>query len=267
MSAACSDVFSGAEEGVPPPLSSASSSASGGDGDGDGVVARLDSWLATIPIGRPGPAGATSKRHYDAAPLAAFARRENLEHAPPAEIYRRYTEQQVAYGEACAETERQLMAAEAAAAAQQQQQQMETDNQAPLKEGWLWKQGHVVKNWKRRWFVLWAPAAHAAPHVGYDDSTACLLYYESKEESEQAASKFKGCIPLLPHHFEVLNEQGTAPYRGEDALTLALDLAQLVREGCIAVFAHEGWGEGELMQRGGAVACCCPRRGAGAHAT
>jgi hypothetical protein len=126
MSAACSDVFSGAEEGVPPPLSSASSSASGGDGDGDGVVARLDSWLATIPIGRPGPAGATSKRHYDAAPLAAFARRENLEHAPPAEIYRRYTEQQVAYGEACAETERQLMAAEAAAAAQQQQQQQPT---------------------------------------------------------------------------------------------------------------------------------------------
>ena len=29
------------------------------------------------------------------------------------------------------------------------------DLDEPARSGWLEKEGHVVQNWKRRWFVLW----------------------------------------------------------------------------------------------------------------
>jgi len=34
-----------------------------------------------------------------------------------------------------------------------------------LKEGWLWKQGGRVKNWKRRWFII---------------TDGCLFYFETR---------------------------------------------------------------------------------------
>jgi cytohesin len=34
-----------------------------------------------------------------------------------------------------------------------------------IKEGWLWKQGGRVRNWKRRWFVI---------------TDGCLFYFETR---------------------------------------------------------------------------------------
>ncbi len=46
-----------------------------------------------------------------------------------------------------------------------------------LKEGWLFKEGHIVKSWKQRWFVL---------------KNTCLSYYKSN----QALKKCSGMIQL-----------------------------------------------------------------------
>ncbi|CAC5406038.1 CYTH [Mytilus coruscus] len=46
----------------------------------------------------------------------------------------------------------------------------------PDKEGWLWKQGGRVKNWKRRWFIL---------------NDNCLYYFQFTTDKEP-----KGIIPL-----------------------------------------------------------------------
>lgn len=47
-----------------------------------------------------------------------------------------------------------------------------------IKEGWLWKQGGRVKNWKRRWFVL---------------VDGCLYYFESRTDTDN----IRGMIPLI----------------------------------------------------------------------
>ncbi|CAF5040264.1 unnamed protein product, partial [Rotaria sp. Silwood1] len=38
-------------------------------------------------------------------------------------------------------------------------------NSTIIKEGWLWKQGGRVRQWRRRWFVI---------------TDGCLFYYESR---------------------------------------------------------------------------------------
>ncbi|CAF3557551.1 unnamed protein product [Rotaria socialis] len=47
-----------------------------------------------------------------------------------------------------------------------------------FKEGWLWKQGGRVRQWKRRWFVI---------------TDGCLFYYESRTEVDNP----RGIIPLV----------------------------------------------------------------------
>ena len=54
--------------------------------------------------------------------------------------------------------------------------------------GWLMKRGHVIKNWKKRWFVLDWPA---------------LRYYESPDASEPKGGidcRQVHCVPCLPAH-------------------------------------------------------------------
>ena len=53
-----------------------------------------------------------------------------------------------------------------------------------LKAAWLYKQGHLVKNWKRRYFEMVADA----------DGGASLKYYGG----EQQGSQMKGCFKLEP---------------------------------------------------------------------
>lgn len=91
------------------------------------------------------------------------------------------------------------------------------------KVGWLSKEGHIVKNWKRRYFILWprAGSAWAAQHsrtVKLDAPIPqqLLLYYES----EQAKAP-KGVIALRRGEFQIGSEHGTA-YRGEDSLVLTV---------------------------------------------
>ncbi|UJR16424.1 hypothetical protein I4U23_003326 [Adineta vaga] len=47
-----------------------------------------------------------------------------------------------------------------------------------IKEGWLWKQGGLVRNWKRRWFVI---------------TDGCLFYYESRTEVDNP----RGIVSLI----------------------------------------------------------------------
>ena len=60
---------------------------------------KMNSWLATIPIGVGGAEGGTSHRVYEPAPLVEFAMREGLEEEGADEIYRLYVERQVADAE------------------------------------------------------------------------------------------------------------------------------------------------------------------------
>jgi len=47
-----------------------------------------------------------------------------------------------------------------------------------IKEGWLWKQGGLVRNWRRRWFVI---------------TDGCAFYFESVQDMENP----RGIIPLI----------------------------------------------------------------------
>lgn len=89
------------------------------------------------------------------------------------------------------------------------------------KVGWLSKEGHVVKNWKRRYFVLWprAGSAWAAQHartLSVPESRQLLLYYENEH-----AKAPRGVIALRRGEFQIGSESGTA-YRGEDILVLTV---------------------------------------------
>eukprot|EP01043_Picozoa_sp_COSAG02_P088750 COSAG02_NODE_25821_length_648_cov_0.739526_1_plen_158_part_01 len=81
--------------------------------------------------------------------------------------------------------------------------------------GWLMKQGHVVKNWKKRWCVLW-PAAQSTWAQKHRGGGQLLVYYESPESQAP-----KGIVPLDPGNYEITNEHGLE-YRGEPALKITL---------------------------------------------
>jgi hypothetical protein len=92
--------------------------------------------------------------------------------------------------------------------------------------GWLSKEGHVVKNWKRRYFVLWPKAGSAwaglhtraaSTRMASPTSQQLLLYYESPE-----AKAPRGVIALRRGEFQTGSEHGTT-YRGEDTLVLTVD--------------------------------------------
>lgn len=57
------------------------------------------------------------------------------------------------------------------------------------KEGWLWKEGHMVHNWKRRWFVLWPKEED--PTMG-----RILAYY--KDPASEAARRWAPAKLLGP---------------------------------------------------------------------
>lgn len=93
-------------------------------------------------------------------------------------------------------------------------------------KGWLEKEGHVVKNWRRRWFVLW-PASGSkwaqfhsdslwAQTRGTQRTQQLLLYYESSDSPMP-----KGIVPLEPGRFTVQSEDGGL-YRGEETLVLSV---------------------------------------------
>ena len=91
------------------------------------------------------------------------------------------------------------------------------------KIGWLSKEGHIVKSWRRRYFILWprAGSAWVAQHarsvkLAAPVSRQLLLYYESEH-----ASAPRGVIALQRGEFQLGSEHGTA-YRGEDTLVLTV---------------------------------------------
>jgi hypothetical protein len=92
--------------------------------------------------------------------------------------------------------------------------------------GWLEKEGHMVKNWRRRWFVLWPACGskwaqhHAesrwAQSRGKKRTQQLLLYYESNDSPTP-----KGIVPLEPGCFIIQSEDG-GTYRDEEVLVLAV---------------------------------------------
>eukprot|EP01043_Picozoa_sp_COSAG02_P054962 COSAG02_NODE_6305_length_3665_cov_126.598990_3_plen_372_part_00 len=93
------------------------------------------------------------------------------------------------------------------------------------KVGWLSKEGHVVKNWKRRYFMLWprAGSAWAAQHARtlcVPESRQLLLYYENEH-----AKGPRGIIALRRGEFQIGSESGAA-YRGEDTLVLTVHMTE-----------------------------------------
>ncbi|CAF0837786.1 unnamed protein product [Adineta ricciae] len=62
-----------------------------------------------------------------------------------------------------------------------------------LKEGWLWKQGGRVKNWKRRWFVI---------------TDGCLFYFESNLEVDSP----RGVIPLVDVGIREIDDDRTKQF-------------------------------------------------------
>ena len=59
------------------------------------LKAKIDAWLATIPIGMGGAEGATSRRVYDSKPIVEFALSKGLEQESVENIYRLYVEWQM----------------------------------------------------------------------------------------------------------------------------------------------------------------------------
>ena len=152
-----------------------------------------------------------------------------MSNADPAEIYQRYVEHQVHAGE-------------------QQFAEEEKQTTLPLKSGWLTKQGHVVKNWKRRYFVLSAAPAHVSQR-----RSLVLTYFDSPEEAERGACK--GAVPLEPGDFEVLTEHGKQ-YNNEDTIMICLHTVSSNAHQSYLIRADSDPGAMrewvELIQRGGA---------------
>ena len=98
------------------------------------------------------------------------------------------------------------------------------------KVGWLSKEGHLVKSWRRRYFILWprAGSAWVAQHarsvkLAAPVSRQLLLYYEGEH-----ASAPRGVIALTRGEFQLGSEHGTA-YRGEDTLVLTVHASDTSR--------------------------------------
>ena len=94
--------------------------------------------------------------------------------------------------------------------------------------GWLVKEGHFVKNWRRRYFVLWPDpdSAWSRQHAELTHqavSRQLLVYYESPESISP-----KGVITLRRGDFQMASEMGSA-YRGEDTLVLTVTTPQRKR--------------------------------------
>ncbi|CAF3927868.1 unnamed protein product [Rotaria magnacalcarata] len=62
-----------------------------------------------------------------------------------------------------------------------------------IKEGWLWKQGGRVRNWKRRWFII---------------TDGCLFYFESRTEVDSP----RGVIPLVDVAVREIEDDRTKPF-------------------------------------------------------
>ncbi|CAF3684350.1 unnamed protein product [Rotaria sordida] len=62
-----------------------------------------------------------------------------------------------------------------------------------IKEGWLWKQGGRVRNWKRRWFII---------------TDGFLFYFESRAESDSP----RGVIPLVDVAVREIDDDRTKQY-------------------------------------------------------
>ncbi|CAF1182831.1 unnamed protein product [Adineta steineri] len=62
-----------------------------------------------------------------------------------------------------------------------------------IKEGWLWKQGGRVRNWKRRWFVI---------------TDGCLFYYETRTEVENP----RGIVSLIDVGVREIDDDRTKQY-------------------------------------------------------
>lgn len=123
--------------------------------------------------------------------------------------------------------------------------------------GWLEKEGHMVKNWRRRWFVLWpaSGSSWAQKHAesrwaqthGSERTQQLLLYYESEESSAP-----KGIVPLQPGRFEIASEAG-GPYRGEETLVLSVQAEAAVHSRYV-IRSEEPGDPGDLPR-----ACAGPR--------
>ena len=66
--------------------------------------------------------------------------------------------------------------------------QLQASGGGPIKSGWTYKEGHLVRNWKKRWFVLW-PMNFKAEAV-----TGPSLYYFDDSESGSCP---KGTLPIF----------------------------------------------------------------------
>jgi hypothetical protein len=90
----------------------------------------------------------------------------------------------------------------------------------------------MVKNWRRRWFVLWPASGSKWAQIHADSRWAqtrgtkrtqqLLLYYESADSSTP-----KGIVPLEPGCFVIQSENG-GTYRGEETLVLAVQAKSAV---------------------------------------
>ncbi|CAF0837024.1 unnamed protein product [Rotaria sp. Silwood1] len=66
-------------------------------------------------------------------------------------------------------------------------------NSTIIKEGWLWKQGGRVRQWRRRWFVI---------------TDGCLFYYESRTEVDNP----RGIISLIDVGVREIEDDRTKPF-------------------------------------------------------
>jgi len=66
-----------------------------------------------------------------------------------------------------------------------------------MKTGWAWKQGHMYKNWKKRYFVLYE---------------GTLKYYADYDESTGKAKSIKDSVVLKDYVFGVLPDMGNKIY-------------------------------------------------------
>lgn len=120
----------------------------------------------------------------------------------------------------------------------------------PARSGWLEKEGHVVKNWRRRWFVLWPASgsewatAHAASAwaktCGDDRTQQLLLYYESAGSAVP-----KGIVPLQPGSFTVKSEAG-GDYIGQETVVLTVNADSAATHSRYVIRSEEPGNPGDL---------------------